>query len=108
MSELFDMVSGTSTGSLLTTSVVMPATNGSNKFYADDAAKIYATHGSDVFQTFEIPLWVQLFGTAGCVIFGGFLGWLIGICLFHNREHEKTMNSFHEYIKSRKTMRERV
>ena len=41
MSELFDMVSGTSTGSLLTTAVVMPDANGQPKYYADNGSIIY-------------------------------------------------------------------
>jgi ABC-type phosphate/phosphonate transport system permease subunit len=110
MSELFDMVSGTSTGSLLTTAVVLPVdpvNNRSNKYYANDASDIYKKHGGDVFQTFEIPLWVQILGTIGCVIFGGLLGFFIGMCIFHNKDHEETMKSFHDYIRSRKTLKDK-
>lgn len=55
MSELFDMVSGTSTGSLLTTAIVMPSTpenspyNLTNLYFAHDASEIYKKHGKDVF-----------------------------------------------------------
>ena len=108
MAELFDMVSGTSTGSLLTTAIVMPNNDNATKakqmnmYFANDASEIYKKHGKDVFQTFEMPLWVRLLGTVGCMVLGGLLGFAIGICLFHNKEHERTMKSFHDYIKSRK------
>lgn len=48
LAELFDMVAGTSTGSLLTATIVFPDyspnnTNpGKNKFYAEKAIEIYA------------------------------------------------------------------
>ena len=40
LAELFDMVSGTSTGSLLTTAIVMPSNNDTmpNKYFANDAS----------------------------------------------------------------------
>ena len=55
MSELFNMVSGTSTGSLLTTAIVLPNPDNStkalkpNKFFANDASVIYIENGKDVF-----------------------------------------------------------
>lgn len=55
MSELFNMVSGTSTGSLLTSAIVLPNPDNAtkalkpNKFFADDASLIYIKHGKDVF-----------------------------------------------------------
>jgi patatin-like phospholipase/acyl hydrolase len=61
MAELFDMVSGTSTGSLLTTAIVMPNSNQTerkNMYFANDASDIYKKHGKQVFQTFEMPLYV--------------------------------------------------
>ena len=102
MSELFDMVSGTSTGSLLTTAVVMPDANGQPKYYADNGSIIYQQHGSDVFMTFELPLWIQCLSTAGAILVGGLIGYFVGVCIWQNKEHEKTMASFHEFIQKRK------
>lgn len=47
MAELFQMVSGTSTGSLLTTAIVLPSPNDTkkNKFWAADASNIYKLQG---------------------------------------------------------------
>jgi uncharacterized protein len=54
MAELFQMVSGTSTGSLLTTAIVLPSPNDitKNKFWAADASNIYKVQGPQVFKTF--------------------------------------------------------
>ena len=51
LSKLFDMVSGTSTGSLLTTTIVLPVSeeDKTNKYYAEDAMEIYEKRGSEVF-----------------------------------------------------------
>jgi patatin-like phospholipase/acyl hydrolase len=51
MKDLFDMMSGTSTGSILATSLAIPKTVGSNEpmFWASDAVKIYADGGPDIF-----------------------------------------------------------
>jgi hypothetical protein len=104
MSELFQMVSGTSTGSLLTTAIVLPDPNDptKNKFWASNASNIYKNNGAMVFKTFDLPLWVRFLGTIGLTIIGGLLGFCIGVKLYHNKEHEKSMQSFNEYIKKRK------
>ena len=52
------MMSGTSTGSILATSLAIPKTVGSNepKFWASDAVKIYADGGPDIFQKSSISV----------------------------------------------------
>ena len=52
------MVSGTSTGSLLTTAIVIPSPDNPkiNKFWAADASNIYKVNGSEVFKKFEFPI----------------------------------------------------
>lgn len=51
MHKLFDMVAGTSTGSLLTTSITLPVSkeNRTNRYYSDDVINIYKYQGKDVF-----------------------------------------------------------
>ena len=101
MSELFQMVSGTSTGSLLTTAIVLPnndtATNATRKnmFFAVNATNIYKDGGKDVFRTFTIPMWVRVLGTLLLTAIGGAIGYCIGRCIFHNTEYEKTMAAFY-------------
>lgn len=98
------MVSGTSTGSLLTTAVVLPNPENpsKNKFWAVNASDIYEKNGNQVFRTFQLPLWGRILGTIGFVIFGGLLGYCIGVRKYYNPEYEKTMTSFHNYIKERR------
>ena len=96
MAELFDMVSGTSTGSLLATSIVLPHPDDpkKNKFWAEDAIKIYTERGGDVFQTFGISNTARLLGTLIFALLGGALGYCIGIKIYTNTEHEDTIRAF--------------
>ena len=41
-------------------------------------------------------------GTAAFVVFGAALGFLIGHCLYKNKQHEDSMLAFKQYIKSKK------
>ena len=56
MSKIFDMVAGTSTGSLLSTALVIPAVDdpSANRYYADDAAKIYTSKAGQVFTKYKL------------------------------------------------------
>lgn len=51
MYKLFDMVAGTSTGSLLAATIALPKSKEErvNKFWADDAINIYTEKGGEVF-----------------------------------------------------------
>jgi len=53
MAEIFDLVAGTSTGSLLATALVIPNNDTSskqpNKFFADRVIEVYQSEGTVVF-----------------------------------------------------------
>ena len=49
MSELFDLVAGTSTGSILTAALVIPDEEGKPKMYAQDVIDFYEEDGEEVF-----------------------------------------------------------
>ena len=53
MSEIFDLVAGTSTGSLLATALVIPNDDATsiqkNKFFADKVIEVYSDMGPRVF-----------------------------------------------------------
>lgn len=107
------MVSGTSTGSLLTTAIVLPnndtVKNGPrpNLYFARNASEVYINYGKDVFKTFESPAWINIVGTLGFTVVGGIIGYFVGVCMFTNSEYEKVIKSFNDYIKVRKEQRKR-
>jgi predicted acylesterase/phospholipase RssA len=82
MSELYDMVAGTSTGSLLATAIVFPNPDPQNitknKFFADDAIDVYTNEASVVFTKYDLGDWGILWGTLVFTLVGSLLGLLIG------------------------------
>jgi len=106
MAELFDMVSGTSTGSLLATSIVLPNTDKNstqiNKFFSTDAIRIYAELGSKVFQKFEVGYRGLILGTTIFAILGALLGLWIGASRYHDKEHEDSIKAFKSFIEIRR------
>lgn len=82
MSELFDLMAGTSTGSLLTTALVMPdATGTGNKFTSDDVLEIYYKDGGEVFLKYHLPAAWEIFWGVALAFALGALGLWIG----HNK-----------------------
>eukprot|EP00349_Pseudokeronopsis_sp_Brazil_P002959 CAMPEP_0202969198 /NCGR_PEP_ID=MMETSP1396-20130829/14834_1 /ASSEMBLY_ACC=CAM_ASM_000872 /TAXON_ID= /ORGANISM="Pseudokeronopsis sp., Strain Brazil" /LENGTH=117 /DNA_ID=CAMNT_0049696453 /DNA_START=45 /DNA_END=398 /DNA_ORIENTATION=+ len=81
MSDLFHMMAGTSTGSLVTGSLTMPNKEGGNKFNSTDIVDVFVKEGSVVFtkpisKTRLIICWVVF------ILIGFLLGYFIGNCLF--------------------------
>lgn len=104
LSKIFDMVAGTSTGSLLATSVVIPEVNNltTNRYYADDAIEIYTTRGKDVFQKYVLSPIFYALGIIGFSAVGGMIGLQIGKKIYKNREHEESIKDLKMLIKKRK------
>jgi hypothetical protein len=105
---LFDLVAGTSTGSLLATAIVLPNNNSAmypeqkNKFFAEDAIRIYKDNGSTVFKKFTYSLTTLIIGIAAFTAIGALIGYKIGVKIYNKPRHEEAMKSFHAYIKQRK------
>lgn len=99
MSEIFDMMAGTSTGSLLTTALTMPDENGNNKFNSDDVINVYRNRGKQVFTKYVLGEgWKVFWGFFFCFLLG-FLGYLDGRNRFHNKTQEKTFRDFEKLLK---------
>ena len=102
MSELFDMMAGTSTGSLLTTALTMPDKDGANLFTSEDVIDIYRDKGAIVFSKFSLSEgWKWMWGVIVMLILGG-LGYLDGKNRYSNDNQEKTFNDFEKFLSNKK------
>ena len=106
MAEIFDLVAGTSTGSLLATALVIPNNDTSspqpNKFFSDRVIEVYQSEGATVFTKYEISntlLWV---GVAVFIVVGALLGLCIGVHCYHNPQFEENMKMLKQLVKTRK------
>lgn len=102
MSELFDMIGGTSTGSLLATALVLPSNASTpkrpNKYFAEDAIRIYTEYSPIVFTTYKLDTTHHLLYTLIFATLGGLIGLWIGYDQFTNKNHESSMRAFKQYI----------
>ena len=104
MSELFDMMAGTSTGGLLSTALSIPSFEDKTipRYTSDDIIKVYTTEGPTVFKKYTEPpvekwIYISVFG-----LIGGLLGLLIGRAIFINKQQEQTFKMLTMYKKARK------
>jgi patatin-like phospholipase/acyl hydrolase len=99
MSEIFDLMAGTSTGSLLTTALAMPAEDGvTNKFTSDSVLDIYRDKGPEVFSKYELPAGWKTFWAAIIALVCGLIFYGIGYRRYHNAIQEKTFKDFASYL----------
>ena len=77
MSDLFDMVAGSSTGAILAAAIVTPKEKGSTepKFYANDVVDFYQNEGSIAFTHNALPVIVIILTSIAGALLGGFLGY---------------------------------
>eukprot|EP00347_Sterkiella_histriomuscorum_P015022 403358603 len=106
MAELFDMISGTSTGSLLATALVLPNNDTSrdrvNQYFAEDAIRIYTEYSPIVFTKYVLNWKYHLLGTLLFALLGGLIGLWVGHDQFTSRNHEGSMRAFKQYIEIRR------
>lgn len=100
MGNLFDLVAGTSTGSILAAGLVYPKEQGSNqpRYYAENMIDLYENDGPVVFQATVINYtWCSWFAVVFFII-GGILGLKIGGSVYSNPAIEKTHRVLKQYI----------
>lgn len=86
MSTLFDMVAGTSTGSILASALAVPSKMNKSEpgFYANDIVKLYQDNAPLIFKRVGINT-----GLLGTIIFfsliiGGVMGYHSGVKIYSN------------------------
>eukprot|EP00347_Sterkiella_histriomuscorum_P004105 403361733 len=106
MAEIFDLVAGTSTGSLLATALVIPHddpnSTQTNKFFAQKAIEVYTEMAPIVFTKFKMTLKSRMIGTACFLAFGLLVGFLIGVKMYHNTGFEENIKVLKMMVKTRK------
>jgi hypothetical protein len=104
MHELFDMIAGSSTGSILAAALVTPEKNGShnNAYWAEDVRDVFYDDDKELFTLNHLPYaLIVLFTLIGAAL-GGFLGYRYGIRIFDNKELEEAHEAIRDYIKKAK------
>lgn len=106
MAELFDLVAGTSTGSLLATALVIPNDDKNatmkNKFFAQKAIEVYTDLAPIVFTKFAVTLKSRIIGTLIFLVVGLLVGFLIGVRVYHNKDFEENIQVLKVLVKTRK------
>lgn len=106
MADLFDLVAGTSTGSLLATALVIPNDNTTspqkNKFFAQKAIEVYTEMAPIVFTKYVMATSTRVIGAIIFLLAGLVIGFLAGIRIYHNPSFEENVKIFKMMIKTRK------
>ena len=105
MSDVFDLLAGTSTGSILASSLGFPNEKGGNKFYAPDVIDIYINNGTEVFSEYKMKKSSVAFGTFMFALIGAVIGYFVGLWVYTDPEQEKIFKEFVEYVKNTKKVK---
>jgi hypothetical protein len=102
MTDLFDLLAGTSTGSIIASSLVMPNANGTNMYYAQDVIDVFKNEGRIVFTETTVSTSSLWWGTILTGLVGAVAGYFLGLYIYTNHELEHIIKEFREYVKKRK------
>lgn len=108
MAELFDLVAGTSTGSLLATALVIPNDDPEtkdeqvNKYFAQKAIEVYTEMAPIVFTKYNMSTSFRVIGLSSFVVLGLLIGFYAGIRIYHNRQFEENIKVLKMMVKTRK------
>jgi hypothetical protein len=105
MANLFQMITGTNTGSILAAAISAPLVKGSNepRFYASDIIDLYQDQGTTIFSKneFNTPLLVLIVLLSALA--GGMIGFKMGAKYFSDPEVEETHEALRDYIRKVKS-----
>lgn len=93
MSNLFDLISGTSSGAILAAALSVESldSNISGSYYAEDVINKFIEHGPLMYPRTFANIGLQWIITSVCIFIGGFIGYRIGKCLYANPLIEEQM-----------------
>ena len=102
MSDLFDMVAGTSTGSILATAIVTPSNENRSQpaYYSDTIYNLYDKQGREIFKHTSLNMGLLIVSILASTLIGGFLGFRWGVRIFADPEIETLHQKMRDYIRS--------
>ena len=109
MKDLFNMIAGTSTGSIISSGLAFPNSSypGMPAYYADDILEIYRTKGDDLFLLQKIVTKSHAFWFFIIVVVFGILGYFIGVKKYDDPDLKEAIGGIKNIIKDIKRKRYR-
>jgi flagellar biosynthesis/type III secretory pathway M-ring protein FliF/YscJ len=100
MKDLFDYISGTSTGAILATALALKkeGTVGDPKFWGKECVQIYIDGGPDIFQQNKLGKALQVFMYLIFVIVFAGLFFLCGNYKYNNAEKRKALKNMNKFL----------
>ena len=103
MIDLFNMISGTSTGGLLTTALVTPSKDDrSQPYYSDFIIDLFVNEGPTIFKAQTINQGLLGIMIVTFIMIFGVLGYKLGKRTFANPQVEDTIYKMKKYIRDMK------
>ena len=106
MHTLFDMMSGTSTGSIITGMLTAPSDKPNTpKYTAQDVITLYSTRGNELFQSTAFPTWAAALIAIFSMILLGYLTFLLGKWLYDNPITYRNLKKAKKKLAAAKTVK---
>lgn len=107
MKDLFNLIAGTSTGSIISSGLAYPNSSYPEMpaYYADDILEIYRTKGDDLFKLQKLATKAHAFWLFIIVIIFGILGYYIGVKKYDDPDLKEAIDGIKKIIKDIKRKR---
>lgn len=106
MSVLFDMIAGSSTGSILTAALVCPAQEDKTKpaYFADTVVNFYKDKGPEIYRYTGMNKGLQIVVIIFSILIGGVLGFRLGKKIFSDPQIDDLHRLLRQHIKEQKKL----
>jgi patatin-like phospholipase/acyl hydrolase len=100
MKDLFDMMAGTSTGSILSTGLSLASADDPNvpKYWAMDAVNIYIDGGPLIFDQNKLGKALQIICFIVLIILFAGLFYVCGVSRYDNKRKKTALDEMHEFL----------